>query len=100
MSIRTRIKLLTSCRLILILCFGLVMGLSISAYAGVVQQEAQLVDLMWKFIAGLMSVLCTISIGVQVWLISNQSELFRRTSAVEADVKAHREGCDVTHKRF
>jgi hypothetical protein len=96
MSHKTRIRLLKASRWSLILAAAIVFLTAGSLYAGAGVVEAG--DVMWKIICALMSALSSICIGIQVWIIKNQTELFTRMGKVEADDQTRKALCDERHK--
>jgi hypothetical protein len=96
MSLKTRIILLTTTRLLVISVAVFIMGCAGIVYAGGGAVESS--DIYWKIICALMSALSSICIGIQVWIIGNQKELFTRVAKTEADDQTRKALCDERHR--
>lgn len=54
-------------------------------------------DILWQLVVALFGVLDTLLTGIMIWIICNQSELFRRLRQVEADNQTAAAVCDERH---
>ena len=56
------------------------------------------VSIMWQVITGLLALLQTIFICIGLWLINNQTEIFKRVGKLEASDQTREALCEERHK--
>ena len=76
----------------------LVLGMAARLRAEGSPSVAEHSDIIWQMIVGLFGILNTILMGVIVWIINNQSSIFRRLGMVEANEQTRAALCDERHQ--
>ena len=88
---------LRTMQIILIVVTLLVLGISFRIYAVGEPSVAEHSDIIWQMIVGLFGILNTVLMGVIVWIINNQSSIFRRLGIVEANEQTRAALCEERH---
>lgn len=103
MALKTRLRVLGLVKGgfiagLLIIAFITLFAYQTASAANISQDQISTVNFMWQVITGLLALLQTIFIGIGVWLISNQTELFRRVGGLEVSVEARKVVCEERHE--
>lgn len=75
----------------------IILGIAVQIQAGETPSIAEHSDIVWQMIVGLFGLLNTILMGVIIWIINNQSSIFRRLGKAEAALQTNAALCDERH---
>ena len=98
MSLRVRTVLFSAARVLVLTVGILIVYVYLVQASGDAANGNSPASMMWEVITGLLALLQTIFMGVAVWLINNQSELYRRLGKIEGDEQTRKAICDERHK--
>ena len=96
MALKTRMILLWFSRMVVMASSILLVSVYLAQAGG--ESAPSSSGIMWQIITGLLALLQTVFMGIGVWIISNQSEMFRRIGNLESDNKTRAALCDERHK--